>query len=215
MKSCLIYLTFLYVFFYSLSCFAVSVDPIDRELSDMYHVYRGRLSDPAAEMVMAIKPMIEFYDDEAEDLLNSLSMNIRRMYPALKSGDMYVIVYMSIYETLVDEDETYVYPTLDHYNKNITNHEAQIVVFNEVEALMKEYKKMVYSEEYVVDIFEEHDRFANVYSSYNLASGELAAIVEQGKKLKSKHDANLVRRKMLQTALRECLSRLLMDELGI
>lgn len=201
--------------FFSLNVLAVDVDPIDRELSDMYKLYLARLSDPAVETIMTIKPMIEFYDDEAESLLDSLTMNVRRLFPGLKSGDMFVIIYMAVYETLVAEDDLYVYPSLAEYNKNIFNLKKRQAEFERLSALMKEYKGRT---DLVLDDNINDDNihvFTNIYYDFSLAQGELDAVKEMGKKIKFRYELNLQRRNMLQQALRECLSRLLMDELGL
>lgn len=193
---------------------AAEVAPIDKELSDMYKLYLARLSDPAVETILSIKPMIEFYDDEANLLLDSLTMNVRRLYPGLKSRDMLVIIYMAVYETLVAEDDLYVYPTLAEYNKNIFNLEKSQQEFEHLKLMMDSYRAMN-EEQSTSYIFDQDKKYQNIFYEYNLAQGELDSIKELGDKIKFRFDLNLQRRKMLQEALRECLSRLLIDELGL
>lgn len=194
----------------------MNVDNIDRELDDMYRAYRTRLSDQAVETIMAIKPMIEFYDDEANMLLDSLSANVRRMFPALKTGDIYIIIYMAVYETLLSEDELYVYPSLALYNQNIVEKKKLMERYELTKVEMDKFQSIeVESDEPDVIEIEENDLFQNVYFEYNLAKGELEENAEQGKMIKKRFELHLKRRNMLEEALRESLSRVLLDELQL
>lgn len=188
--------------------FAVTVEPIERELVDVYRSYHSRLSEPARETILAIKPIIEFYDDEVEMLLSGLIMNVRRMFPALKTSDMYIIVYVAIYETMLSEDELYVYPTLAEYNKNNLYLNERRKNYESISALMDDYKNREPSAVSQIELVGTYDPFKDLYTHYNLSKGELDAAIEMEEKLKLKHDMNLMRREMFIKALYECIDKL-------
>lgn len=203
------------LFFLTLNAHALTVDAIDKELEDMYSAYRARLSDQAVETILAIKPLIEFYDDEAGVLVDSLGVNLRRLFPALKTVDGYVLIYMAIFETLVAEDELYVYPILDLFNQNIAENKILQENFKLMDIKMKDFMNSNPEEQADSYFVAKDSKYKNVYFDYNVSKGELEKNVEQGKLIKKRFEIFLKRRNMLKSALRECLSRVLLDELQL
>ena len=191
--------------------FAVeTLDPLPERVEKVHRGLGFFLSDAAVVTLEDVREVIEFYDQDPDALISALLRRIRATFNSLEEDNVYIIAFMSLYESVNKDDEHHVEPLradISALEYNLQQVDAELARLEEDMQGFRNWDEHKRRDEYL-PIETDKLKYNDLFMKYNTAKGEKMRFEAELKEKMRMYGYFKDRRTVLIGALERCVKLL-------
>lgn len=184
------------------------VDPVPERIVDMHRNLSLFLSDDAVMNLEEVRFVVEFNAQSPEILMERLIDRIVRTFSSIQKENIHIIAFMSLYASLLADDDNHVYPLaerIESLSRKRTAVSTELSIMSRQVVEFLNWQGYRHPDEFLpVDPAKE--RYKYLFAKYNLARAELIRIEEALQEEQRQFDYFIERRNIIIRTLDDCIN---------